>query len=119
MAKVVDVNAGNFESEVLNSEVPVLVDFWASWCQPCLIMAPILDELSEDSDLDGKVKIVKFNVEAPENQEVAEKYEILSIPNMKVFKNGEIAKEIIGLRSKEVMKEELKAVALDEGKKKA
>ncbi len=107
MSKAQDVNKNNFESEVLKSEVPVLVDFWAPWCGPCRMMTPTLDELSEE--LAGKLKIVKLNTEERENQDLAIKYEIQSIPNMKVFKNGSVVGEFIGLRNKETLKEELSA----------
>jgi thioredoxin 1 len=105
MSKVIEVTNDNFEEEVLKSEIPVLVDFWAPWCQPCLMMAPTLDDLSEE--LEGKIKICKLNTEIPENQELAVKYQIQSIPNMKLFKEGEVAKNFIGLRPKEAFKSEL------------
>ena len=105
MAKTIEITNENFEDEVLNSDVPVLVDFWAPWCQPCLMMAPALDELSEE--LEGKLKIGKLNTQIPENQQLALKYQIMSIPNMKLFKNGEIVKDIVGLRPKESLKQEL------------
>lgn len=105
MSKTVEITNGNFENEVLNSEIPVLVDFWAPWCQPCLMMAPALDELSEE--FEGKLKIGKLNTETPENQILATKYQIMSIPNLKLFKNGKVSKEIIGLKSKELLKQEL------------
>lgn len=107
MAKVIELDSSKFENEVLKSARPVLVDFWAPWCQPCLMMAPILEELVEDKEIEGKVKITKLNVEDKENQALAAEYQILSIPNMKIFKDGEIIKEIIGLRSKEDLKREL------------
>jgi len=105
MTKAKEITGENFEEDVLNSETFVLVDFWAPWCQPCLMMAPTLDELSEE--LEGKVKIVKVDVENQENQELAMKYQIQSIPNMKLFKGGEFVKEIVGLKSKEALKSEL------------
>ncbi len=105
MSKVIEVSNENFKEEVLNSEIPVLVDFWAPWCQPCLMMSPILDELAED--LTGKLKIVKVNTETGENQNLAMEYQIQSIPNMKLFKNGTVVKDYIGLRQKEVFKQEL------------
>ncbi|MDD2681151.1 MAG: thioredoxin [Patescibacteria group bacterium] len=105
MGKATDLLKSNFEAEVLKSEVPVLVDFWAPWCMPCRMMAPILDELA--GELEGKVKITKIDTENPENQELAVKYQIQSIPNMKLFKGGEVIDEFIGMRSKDALKEEL------------
>jgi len=105
MSQALDVNKDNFETEVLKSEIPVLVDFWAPWCGPCRMMAPILDELSVE--LVDKLKIVKVNTEESENQELAIKYEIQSIPNMKLFKGGVVIGEFIGLRNKESLKDEL------------
>ena len=107
MSKTIEVTNANFEQEVIKSNLPVLVDFWAPWCQPCLMMAPALEELSEE--LDGKLKICKLNTEIPENQQLAIQYQIQSIPNMKLFKNGQIAKEFIGLRAKDVFKSELES----------
>ena len=108
MSKTIEVTSENFEKEVLNSKIPVLVDFWAPWCQPCLMMAPALDELSEE--LKGKLKIGKMNTEIPENQVPAMQYQIQSIPNMKLFKDGKIIKEFIGLRPKESLKLEISEV---------
>lgn len=107
MSKTIELTNENFESEVLKSDVPILVDFWAPWCQPCLMMAPILDDLSEE--LDGKLKIGKLDTEVPENQVLAMTYQIQSIPNMKLFKNGKVIKEFIGFRPKENFKPELEA----------
>ena len=107
MIKTIKITAENFEEEVLKSKIPILIDFWAPWCQPCLMMAPALDSLSVE--LDGKVKICKLNTEDSENQQLAMEYQIQSIPNMKLFKNGQIIKEFIGLRTKEVLKAELEA----------
>lgn len=108
MSQALDVNKNNFETEVLKSEIPVLVDFWAPWCAPCRMMAPILDELSVE--LAGKVKIVKVNTEEAENQDLAIEYQIQSIPNMKLFKNGAVAGEFIGMRSKDSLKGDLLAI---------
>ena len=107
MPKTIEITSQNFEKEVLQSDIPVLVDFWAPWCQPCLMMAPALEELSEE--LEGKLKIGKINTEIPEHQALAIQYQIQSIPNMKLFKNGEVVKDFIGLRPKEVFKEELES----------
>jgi thioredoxin 1 len=106
MPKTVNVTDKNFEQEVIKSETPVLVDFWASWCGPCLMMAPILEDLADE--LQGKLKIAKLDTEVPENQPLAYQYQIMSIPNMKLFKNGEVIKEFVGYRPKELFQEELK-----------
>ncbi len=108
MSKTINVESQNFEEEVLNSKTPVLVDFWAPWCQPCLMMAPGLDQLAEE--MEGKLKVCKLNTETAENQTLAIKYQIQSIPNMKLFKDGKVIKEFIGLRSKDALKEEIESV---------
>ncbi len=105
MSKTIDVNSANFQEEVINSKIPVLVDFWASWCGPCLMMAPILDELSEE--FGERLKIAKFDTEAAENLALVYQYQIQSIPNMKLFKDGKVVKEFIGFRPKEMFKPEL------------
>ena len=96
----------NFEEEVEKSKLPVLVDFWAVWCGPCQMMGPIIEELAEK--FEGKMKIGKLNVD--ENPNVAQKYEILGIPSLKFFKNGEIVDEITGLQPKEVIVERINSV---------
>ena len=108
MSKALDVSSSNFEEEVLKSEIPVLVDFWAPWCMPCRMMAPILDELA--LDMKGKIKIVKVNTEDGENQELAIKYQIQSIPNLKLFKGGNVVGEFIGLKNKETLREEVEGL---------
>lgn len=107
MSKTIDLTSQNFEEEVIQSKIPILVDFWAPWCQPCIMMGPALEQLAEE--LDGKVKIAKLNVENAENQQLAFQYQIRSIPNMKLFKEGKIVKDFIGLRPKETLKSELEA----------
>lgn len=102
----IELTSENFEKEVIKSKTPILVDFWAPWCQPCLMMTPALDELSEEQK--GKLKIGKMDVDNPKNQTFAMQYQIQSIPNMKLFKDGKVIKEFIGLRPKEALKEELK-----------
>ena len=90
--KISTVDTASFESDVLGSDTPVLVDFWAEWCGPCRMIAPVLDDLAES--MDGKVQIAKLNVD--ENQEVAFKYQVSSIPTLILFKNGEIADRVMG-----------------------
>ena len=96
----------NFEEEVEKSKLPVLVDFWAIWCGPCQMMGPIIEELAKK--FDGKMKIGKLNVD--ENPNTAQKYEVLGIPSLKFFKNGEIVDEITGLQPKEVIIEKINNV---------
>lgn len=95
LTEVQNIDATQFENEILKSDTPALVDFWAPWCQPCRLMAPVLDELNNMSE--GKFKIAKVDVENPANQALAQEYEIMSIPNMKLFKNGKVIHEYIGL----------------------
>ena len=96
----------NFEEEVEKSKLPVLVDFWAVWCGPCQMMGPIIEELAEK--FDGKMKIGKLNVD--ENSNTAQKYEVLGIPSLKFFKNGEIVDEVTGLQPKEVIIEKINSI---------
>lgn len=102
----INLTKDSFDSEVLKSEIPVLVDFWAPWCVPCQMMAPILDDLA--GELEGKIKITKLDTENPQHNELAVKYQIMSIPNMKLFKGGQVVDEFIGLRPKESLLEDLK-----------
>lgn len=96
----------NFEKEVLQSDIPVLIDFWAVWCAPCRLIAPIIDELSEEYA--GKVKFGKLDVD--NNQQTAIKYSIRSIPTLLFFKNGEVVDTIIGAVPKEELKKKLDEV---------
>jgi thioredoxin 1 len=107
MARIIQLNNENFKEEVLESKIPVLVDFWAPWCGPCLMMGPVLEELSVE--LDGRLRIAKLNTELPEHRDLVMRYQIQSIPNMKLFKDGRVIKEFIGLRPKEFFQSELEA----------
>lgn len=94
---LVHVTDRNFEAEVLKSNIPVLVDFWAEWCGPCRMIAPILEEIA--TDLKGKLKVVKVNVD--ESQELAGQFNIMSIPTLLVFKKGEPVEQMVGAMSKD------------------
>lgn len=101
----VEFTKDNFEAEVLKSATPVLVDFWAPWCGPCQLMGPVIEELATEVTT---AKIGKLNVD--EHPEIAEKFGIMSIPTIKVFKAGEVVKEFIGVQPKETLKAELAAL---------
>ncbi len=94
--KVKQVTNDTFQTEVLESETPVLVDFWAEWCGPCRMVAPVLDEVAEE--MDGQVQIAKVNVD--ENRELAFQYQVSSIPTMILFKGGEVADRVLGAMPK-------------------
>jgi thioredoxin 1 len=98
---VIHVDEGTFDTEVLNSDKPALVDFWAPWCGPCRAIAPVLDELA--SEYKGKVIVAKVNVD--ENRKLAGNHGVMSIPTMILFKNGKVMDKLIGLVPKERLKE--------------
>ena len=99
---ITDVTDANFQAEVLESTVPVLVDFWAPWCGPCRVIAPSLEEIVEERD---DLRIVKLNVD--DNQETAARYNVLSIPTLILFRNGEAAHTIIGALPKKRLVQEI------------
>ncbi|RAI43609.1 thioredoxin [Rhodoplanes roseus] len=98
---VTKVSDQDFETEVLKSDKPVVVDFWAEWCGPCRMIAPALEEIA--GTLDGKVKIVKLNVD--ENPKVAAQYNIMSIPTLMLFKNGELSSRQVGAAPKQKLEQ--------------
>ena len=106
MSNALDVTEATFADEVLKSETPVLVDFWAAWCGPCRAVAPVLDQIAEEHA--GKIRIVKVNVD--ENPGLAAQYRITSIPAMKVFSGGEEVREIIGAMPKPMIVEHLNGI---------
>ena len=106
MSNPQEVTDAEFETVVLKSEIPVLVDFWAPWCGPCRMVAPIVEELS--AEYDGKVEFVKVNTD--DNPNTSVKYGIRSIPTLLVFKDGEAVGQIVGFRPKSDLKERLDAV---------
>ena len=103
MGAITDVTDSNFQAEVLESETPVLVDFWAPWCGPCRIVHPVLEQIAQERG--EALRIVKLNVD--ENQQTAMTYEILSIPTLILFKGGEVAKKVIGAYPKQKLEAEL------------
>jgi thioredoxin 1 len=101
--KPVELNETNFEQEVLKANIPVLIDFWAVWCGPCKMIAPIVDELA--IEYDGKLKIGKVDVD--NNQQIAMQYGIRSIPTLLVFKSGKVVEQIVGAAPKKALIEKL------------
>jgi thioredoxin 1 len=106
MSKPVDVDVYSFDDVVLQSDKPVLVDFWATWCKPCLMVAPILDELAEEYE--GKVVFTKLDLD--QNQKIAANYGIMSIPALIIFKNGEPVANVVGARPKAELKKLVESV---------
>lgn len=102
---VIHLTAENFDNEVLKANAPVLVDFWAAWCGPCRMVGPIIEELA--NDYAGKAKICKLDVD--EQQSIAAKYRVMTIPTVFVFKNGEIVEKAVGARPKQAFAQMLDA----------
>jgi len=93
----IKITSANFKNEVLEADVPVIVDFWASWCRPCMMLGPIIEEIAKD--LEGTAKVGKVNVD--EEGQLANQFRISSIPTILLFKNGQVSKQVVGLMRKE------------------
>ncbi len=105
MAEIIEGTDFNFNQEVLNSEMPVLVDFWAPWCAPCRIIAPVVEEVAKEYE--GRLKVVKVNTD--ENYAVASRYGIMSIPTLGIFKEGKMVDSIIGAVPKQVLVQKIQS----------
>lgn len=103
---MLELNGENFEQEVVKSEMPVIVDFWASWCGPCQMMAPVFEELSEDSEFAGKMKFVKLSTE--NSPGLAQQNNVSGIPCLIVFKDGKEAHRIVGFSPKDALKDKIR-----------
>jgi len=101
--KTITVTDANFEKEVIKSDIPVLVDFWAEWCMPCKMVTPILKEIAEE--MEGKIKIAKLNVD--NSPQSAGQYEIRSIPSLLIFKSGSVVEQIIGALPKNTIQQKI------------
>ena len=103
-SNVMSVNVDSFDETISSATTPILVDFWAEWCGPCKMIAPVLDEISSENP--DKIKIVKLNVD--ENPDLARRFEVMSIPTLIVFKDGEVAKRLVGAKNKAGLLDDLK-----------
>jgi len=105
--KIIEINEANFETEVLKSKQPVLVDFWAEWCGPCKMLAPVLDQIATEQA--GKVKVAKINID--HHPELAQRYRVQSIPTLLYIVNGEVREQTVGTASKKSILANLESLA--------
>ena len=106
MSKINEITSGVFKNEVLDSDIPVVVDFWAPWCGPCRMVAPVLEEISQK--MNGKIKFVKLNTD--ENQKTAMDYQIMAIPSLLIFKDGQEVDRIVGFVPQEQLETDLQKI---------
>ena len=106
MSEPMELTDANFEEEILKAETPALVDFWAEWCAPCRMIAPVVEEVAKEYE--GKLKVGKLNVDS--QQQTAIKYAVRSIPTLLLFRNGEVAGQVVGVVPKAVLVEKVKKV---------
>ncbi len=104
--KLIEFTDSNFDAEVLSSDIPVLVDFWAEWCMPCKMLTPTIEQIAEQ--FEGKVKVGKVDTDA--NRDVSVKFGIQAIPTVMLFQNGEVTKKFVGLKNKTEFEEALNAI---------
>jgi thioredoxin 1 len=112
MAAVMEVNSANFRREVLESDLPVMVDFWAEWCVPCRMIAPIVERLAERYA--GRLKVAKLDVDR--NQDLAIEYQVMSIPTLLFFKNGQVVDRLIGAVGEQVIVQKIEALLQGSGR---
>ncbi|AAZ57142.1 thioredoxin [Thermobifida fusca] len=103
MATIQNVTDDTFEEVVLKSKLPVLVDFWAEWCAPCKMIAPVLEQIAEEQE--GKLTVVKIN--ADQNPDTVRQYGVMGLPTLNLYKNGEVVKQLVGAKPKRVIEKEL------------
>ena len=110
MSEIVSLNEQSWKDEVMNSELPVVVDFWAEWCAPCRMMAPILEEISKEYE--GRIKVGKLNVD--ENSTVAGEYRIMGIPTFLFFRSGKLVDKVVGVVTQKALQDKIETVIKEE-----